>query len=126
MSSKSNSALDFFLFNVNCPRLGCFALEVGVRGWKFGSDSASRFSWIISGPSRSLKCRDMCRLESESLDRKTKGRKKPEKGFGIGNGEKGGEQLSCESEETKKSESQRCQDKMQQNGEEGRGNTFSP
>ena len=89
MSSKSNSALDFFLFNVNWPRLGCLALEVGVRGWKFGSDSASRFSWIISGPSRSLKCRDMCRLESESFTHGLKvGQLIPKKGFGTRNGEK--------------------------------------
>ena len=60
-----------------------------MRGWKFGSDSASRFSWIISGPSRSLKCRDMCRLESESVTHGLKvGQLIPKKGFGTRNGEK--------------------------------------
>ena len=53
MSSKSISALDFFLFNVNCPFLGCLALAVGDKGWKFGSVSASLLPWMTSGPSKS-------------------------------------------------------------------------
>jgi len=54
MSSKSNSVFDFFLFNVNCPFLGCFAFDVGVKGWKFGSNSAVLFSIITSCPSKAF------------------------------------------------------------------------
>ena len=64
MSSKSSSVLDFFLFKVNWPFLGCFAFDVGVRGWKFGSDSAVLLPTITSCPSKAFTWIDRWRRNS--------------------------------------------------------------